>query len=140
MKLKLNDSLTISSVDMGEYLEKALYKLIQSEIEDFKDDREKTFQSFKSELIENLHHTLLEIKSTIDKTFFITNSTFKWLYEKFQQIMQNFEHKICSYLKELDNNNITIFYSMKKILNENGIYSLNFDGFIKIFSTIIQLI
>ena len=35
-------------------------------------------------------------------------------------------------MTQIDNLNINIFYSLKKILNEQGIYSINFDGLLKI--------
>ena len=46
--------------------------------------------------------------------------------------MTDYEKQIFDFIKKIDNLNINIFYTFKKILNDLGIYSINFDGLIKI--------
>ena len=77
---------------------------------------------------------LSNIKQEIDSKYFITNNTFEYLHSEINNYLSNFQSEILSYITQLDNLNINIFYNLKKILNEQGIYSLNFDGLIKIIA------
>ena len=46
--------------------------------------------------------------------------------------MLEYEKQALEFLKEIDNLNINVFYDIKRILNNQGIYSINFDGLIKV--------
>ena len=82
----------------------------------------------KNELINNLN----AIKTEIDQKYFITNATFDYLQNEISKWMGNYEKQIFDFIKDIDNLNIKIFYDFKKDLNDQGIYSINFDGLIKV--------
>ena len=107
---------------------------IETEVENYNKERESIFQDIisipKNTLLENLSN----IKQEIDSKYFITNNTFEYLHSEINNYLSNFQSEILSYITQLDNLNINIFYNLKKILNEQGIYSLNFDGLIKIIA------
>ena len=46
--------------------------------------------------------------------------------------MLEYEKEVLEFLKEIDNLNINVFYDIKRVLNNQGIYSINFDGLIKV--------
>ena len=74
------------------------------------------------------------IKQDIDSRYFITNGVLDHFQTEIINYLSNYQTQILSYMTEIDNLNINIFYSLKKLLNKQGIFSINFDGLIKIIS------
>ena len=123
-----------SNDDIINFFKNNIKSSIETEVENYNKERESIFQDIisipKNTLLENLSN----IKQEIDSKYFITNNTFEYLHSEINNYLSNFQSEILSYITQLDNLNINIFYNLKKILNEQGIYSLNFDGLIKIIA------
>ena len=135
MKITFNDNNPLKNnndIDIADYLRNSISTLIKSEEESYIQERKKMYDNFlnnsKNEIINNLN----AIKQEIDQKYFITNGTFDYLQNEISKWMGNYEKQIFEFIKEIDNLNIKIFYIFKKILNEQGIYSINFDGLIKV--------
>ena len=134
MKITYNENNNLKNIeeDIADYLRNSITSLIKSEKEEYLQERQKLYENFinnsKDEVINNIN----EIKQEIDQKYFITNSTFDYLQTEISKKMADYEKKMFDFLKNLDNLNINIFYDIKKVLNEQGIYSINFDGLIKI--------
>ena len=123
-----------SNDDIINFFKNNIKSSIETEVENYNKERESIFQDIisipKNTLLENLSN----IKQEIDSKYFITNNTFEYLHSEINNYLSNFQSEILSYITQLDNLNINIFYNLKKILNEQSIYSLNFDGLIKIIA------
>ena len=134
MKITYNDNnpLKNNEQDIADYLRNSITSLILSEEEDYIQERKKIYENFinnsKDEVINNIN----AIKAEIDQKYFITNSTFDYLQNEILKYMGDYEKNIFDFIKDIDNLNIKIFYDFKKVLNEQGIYSINFDGLIKV--------
>ena len=118
--------------DIADYLRNSIFSLIASDEEAYLAERQKMYDNFinnsKNEIINNLN----AIKQEIDQKYLITNNTFDYLQSEITKWMANYEKQIFDFMKGLDNLNIKIFYDFKKNLNEQGIFSINFDGLIKV--------
>lgn len=133
MKITYNENNPLkNNEDIGDYLRNSIITLIKSEEEEYLQERQKIYENFiinsKNELTQNLTN----IKQEIDQKYFIRNNTFDYLQNEISKWMAEYETKIFDFIKDIDNLNIKIFYNFKKILNEQGIFSINFDGLIKI--------
>ena len=133
MKITFNENNPLNNnEDIADYLRNSISSLIKSEEENYLVERKKMYEEFlsnsKNELISNLN----DIKTEIDQKYFITNNTFDYLQNEISKWMGNYEKQIFDFIKDIDNLNIKIFYDLKKILNEQGIFSINFDGLIKV--------
>ena len=120
--------------NISEYLKHNTKTLIKHEEENYITERDKLFQKVitipKNTLIENMSN----IKQQIDSKYFITNGTFTYLQEEITKYLAQYQSQILSYMTQIDNLNINIFYTLKKILNDQGIFSINFDGLLKIIA------
>ena len=123
-----------SNDDIINFFKNNIKSSIETEVENYNKERESIFQDIISIPKNTLLENLLNIKQEIDSKYFITNNTFEYLHSEINNYLSNFQSEILSYITQLDNLNINIFYNLKKILNEQGIYSLNFDGLIKIIA------
>ena len=135
LKISLNKTDPLkSNEDIVNFLKNNLQSSIKTEEENYIKERDNLFQDIitipKNTLLQNLSN----IKQEIDSKYFITNKTFEYLHSETIKYLSNFQSQILSYITQLDNLNINIFYTIKKILNEQGIYSINFDGLIKIIA------
>ena len=135
LKISLNKTDPLkSNEDIVNFLKNNLQSSIKTEEENYIKERDNLFQDIitipKNTLLQNLSN----IKQEIDSKYFITNKTFEYLHSETIKYLSNFQSQILSYITQLDNLNINIFYAIKKILNEQGIYSINFDGLIKIIA------
>jgi hypothetical protein len=133
MKITFNENNPLNNnEDIADYLRNSISSLVKSEEENYLVERKKIYEEFlsdsKNELISNLN----DIKAEIDQKYFITNNIFDYLQNEISKWMGNYEKQIIYFLKDIDNLNINIFYDLKKILNEQGIFSINFDGLIKV--------
>ena len=133
MKLIFNENNPLNNNDdIADYLRNSISALIKSEEENYLIERKKMYEEFlnnsKNELVDNLN----AIKTEIDQKYFITNNTFDYLQNEITAWMGNYEKQIFDFIKNIDNLNIRIFYDFKKVLNEQGIFSINFDGLIKV--------
>ena len=134
MKITFSKSepLILNEDDIIDYLKNNIKVLIKNSEEKYLQERDKLFQ----DVITLPKNTLLEkissIKQEIDSKYFITNGTFDYLQTEIMKYLSEYQSQIISYMTQIDNLNINIFYSLKKILNEQGIYSINFDGLLKI--------
>ena len=133
MKLTYNENNPLKdNEDIADYLRNSIFSLIQSEEEEYLQKREKNYRDFINNSKDELIKSINDIKQEIDQKYFITNSTFGYMQEEISKRVGNYEKQIFDYIKEIDNLNINIFYDFKKILNEQGIFSINFDGLIKV--------
>ena len=135
LKISLNKTDPLkSNEDIVNFLKNNLQSSIKTEEENYIKERDSLFQDIitipKNTLLQNLSN----IKQEIDSKYFITNKTFEYLHSETIKYLSNFQSQILSYITQIDNLNINIFYAIKKILNEQGIYSINFDGLIKIIA------
>ena len=133
MKLTYNENNPLKdNEDVGDYLRNSIFSLIQSLQEEYLETREKKYIDFMNDSKNELINNISDIKQEIDQKYFITNSSFDYMQEEISKRVNNYEKEIFDFLKEIDNLNINIFYDFKKILNEQGIFSINFDGLIKV--------
>ena len=135
LKISLNKTDPLkSNEDIVNFLKNNLQSSIKTEEENYIKERDNLFQDIISIPKNTLLQNLSNIKQEIDSKYFITNKTFEYLHSETIKYLSNFQSQILSYITQLDNLNINIFYTIKKILNEQGIYSINFDGLIKIIA------
>ena len=135
LKISLNKTDPLkSNEDIVNFLKNNLQSSIKTEEENYIKERDNLFQDIISIPKNTLLQNLSNIKQEIDSKYFITNKTFEYLHSETIKYLSNFQSQILSYITQLDNLNINIFYAIKKILNEQGIYSINFDGLIKIIA------
>ena len=111
---------------------------ISALIKDLEDDyiqkRDQVFQNVLSIPKDLLLNNMESIKQDIDSRYFITNGVLDHFQTEIINYLSNYQTQILSYMTEIDNLNINIFYSLKKLLNKQGIFSINFDGLIKIIA------
>ena len=135
LKISLNKTDPLkSNEDIVNFLKNNLQSSIKTEEENYIKERDNLFQDIISIPKNTLLQNLSNIKQEIDSKYFITNKTFEYLHSETIKYLSNFQSQILSYITQIDNLNINIFYAIKKILNEQGIYSINFDGLIKIIA------
>ena len=135
LKISLNKTDPLkSNEDIVNFLKNNLQSSIKTEEENYIKERDNLFQDIISIPKNTLLQNLSNIKQEIDSKYFITNKTFEYLHSETIKYLSNFQSQILLYITQLDNLNINIFYAIKKILNEQGIYSINFDGLIKIIA------
>ena len=133
LKISINKTEPLkSNEDIVNFLKNNLQSSIKTEEENYIKERDNLFQDIITIPKNTLLESLSNIKQEIDSKYFITNKTFEYLHSETIKYLSNFQSQILSYITQLDNLNINIFYTIKKILNEQGIYSINFDGLIKI--------
>ena len=135
MKLTYDEKIICSKgKDIGNYLKNGIKKLVECEIEDFKTEKEKQLNSFLTTTKQEILNKISSLKTEINNKYLITDSCFNYLYNEISTLTHNYESEIFSFIKEADNLNINIFYQLKKILNEQGVFSINFDSLIKIIA------
>ena len=135
LKITINKTdLLKSNEDIINFLKNNIKPAIETEEENYNKERDNLFQDIISIPKNTLLENLTNIKQEIDSKYFITNNTFEYLHSEINKYLSNFQSEILSYITQLDNLNINILYNLKKILNEQGLYSLNFDGLIKIIA------
>ena len=123
-----------SNEDIVNFLKNNIKSSLKTEEENYIKERDNLFQEIISLPKNTLFESLTNIKQEIDSKYLISNSTFEYLQTEIMKYLSDYQSQILSYITQLDNLNINIFYSLKKVLNEQGIYSLNFDGLIKIIT------
>jgi hypothetical protein len=123
-----------SNEDIVNFLKNNIKSSLKTEEENYIKERDNLFQEIISLPKNTLFESLTNIKQEIDSKYLISNSTFEYLQTEIMKYLSDYQSQIFSYITQLDNLNINIFYSLKKVLNEQGIYSLNFDGLIKIIT------
>lgn len=126
-----NDNLILNDIIPENFKNNILSQLKTAE-EDYLQTRNKLFTDLILVPKDTLLNNLRNIKQEIDSKYFISNNTLNYFQTEIVKYLSNYQSEILSYMKEIDNLNINIFYNLKKILNEQGIYSINFDGLIKI--------
>ena len=135
LKISINKTEPLkSNEDIVNFLKNNLQSSIKTEEENYIKERDNLFKDIITIPKNTLLESLTNIKQEIDSKYFITNKTFEYLHSETIKYLSNFQSQILSYITQLDNLNINIFYAIKKILNEQGIYSINFDGLIKIIA------
>ena len=128
-----NEDLILNE-NIPDNLKNNIKTLLNTEQENYLQKRNQLFQDVLSIPKEALLNNIKNIKQEIDSKYFITNSTLNYFQTEITKYLSDYQSQIISYMREIDDLNINIFYSLKKILNEKGIYSLNFDGLIKIIA------
>ena len=135
LKISLNKTDPLkSNEDIVNFLKNYIKSSLKTEEENYIKERDNLFQEIISLPKNTLFESLTNIKQEIDSKYLISNSTFEYLQTEIMKYLSDYQSQIFSYITQLDNLNINIFYSLKKVLNEQGIYSLNFDGLIKIIT------
>ena len=128
------DAQIIKNEEMAENFKNNIISLIKTEEEEYFKERKQLFDEVESLPKDNLLQNISRIKQEIDSKYFITNNTFNHLQTEISKYLSQYQSEVLSYMTQLDNLNINFFYRLKKILNEQGIYSRNFDGLIKIIT------
>ena len=128
------DAQIIKNEEMAENFKNNIVSLIKTEEEEYFKERKQLFDEVESLPKDNLLQNISRIKQEIDSKYFITNNTFNNLQTEISKYLSQYQSEVLSYMTQLDNLNINFFYRLKKILNEQGIYSRNFDGLIKIIT------
>ena len=128
------DAQIIKNEEMAENFKKNIVSLIKTEEEEYFKERKQLFDEVESLPKDNLLQNISRIKQEIDSKYFITNNTFNHLQTEISKYLSQYQSEVLSYMTQLDNLNINFFYRLKKKLNEQGIYSRNFDGLIKIIT------
>ena len=128
------DAQIIKNEEMAENFKNNIVSLIKTEEEEYFKERKQLFDEVESLPKDNLLQNISRIKQEIDSKYFITNNTFNHLQTEISKYLSQYQSEVLSYMTQLDNLNINFFYRLKKILNEQGIYSRNFDGLIKIIT------
>ena len=128
------DAQIIKNEEMAENFKNNIASLIKTEEEEYFKERKQLFDEVESLPKDNLLQNISRIKQEIDSKYFITNNTFNHLQTEISKYLSQYQSEVLSYMTQLDNLNINFFYRLKKILNEQGIYSRNFDGLIKIIT------
>ena len=133
MKLTIDNKIISSKdKDITNYIKNSINKLIECEIEDYKTEKQKNLTTFLTNSKQEILNKITSLKTEINNKYIITDSYFNYLYTEISTLTKNYESQILNFIKETNNNNIHIFYQLKKILNEQGISSINFDELIKI--------
>ena len=133
MKLTFDEKIICSkNKDIINYLKKGINKLVECEIEDYKTEKQKQLNTFLSTTKQEILTKINSLKTEINNKYLITDSCFNYLYTEISNLTTNYESQIYTFIKEINNLNISIFLQLKKIINEQGIFSLNFDTLIKI--------
>ena len=133
MKLTIDNKIISSKdKDITNYIKNSINKLIECEIEDYKTEKQKNLTTFLTNSKQEILNKITSLKTEINNKYIITDSYFNYLYTEISTLTKNYESQILNFIKETNNNNINIFYQLKKILNEQGIFSINFDELIKI--------
>ena len=128
------DAQIIKNEEIAENFKNNIASLIKTEEEEYFKERKQLFEEVESLPKDNLLQNISRIKQEIDSKYFITNNTFNHLQTEISKYLSQYQSEVLSYMTQLDNLNINFFYRLKKILNEQGIYSRNFDGLIKIIT------
>ena len=128
------DAQIIKNEEMAENFKNNIVSLIKTEEEEYFKERKQLFDEVESLPKDNLLQNISRIKQEIDSKYIITNNTFNHLQTEISKYLSQYQSEVLSYMTQLDNLNINFFYRLKKILNEQGIYSRNFDGLIKIIT------
>ena len=128
------DAQIIKNEEIAENFKNNIASLIKTEEEEYFKERKQLFDEVESLPKDNLLQNISRIKQEIDSKYFITNNTFNHLQTEISKYLSQYQSEVLSYMTQLDNLNINFFYRLKKILNEQGIYSRNFDGLIKIIT------
>ena len=128
------DAQIIKNEEMAENFKNNIVSLIKTEEQEYFKERKQLFDEVESLPKDNLLQNISRIKQEIDSKYFITNNTFNHLQTEISKYLSQYQSEVLSYMTQLDNLNINFFYRLKKILNEQGIYSRNFDGLIKIIT------
>ena len=108
--------------------------LIKNAEDDYIQKRDQLFQNVQTIPKDILANNMANIKQDIDSRYFITNGVLDNFQTEIINYLSNYQSQILSYMTEIDNLNINIFYTLKKLLNKQGIFSMNFDGLIKIIA------
>ena len=132
MKITYNVTHLDNSNDIGEFLKNNIIPLIEKEEESYISERQKKYEDYTKNSREELTNNMANLKQEIDQKYFITNGSFDYLNDEILKWMLEYEKQALEFLKEIDNLNINVFYDIKRILNNQGIYSINFDGLIKV--------
>ena len=132
MKITYNVTHLDNSNDIGEFLKNNIIPLIEKEEESYVSGRQKKYEDYTKNSREELTNNMANLKQEIDQKYFITNGSFDYLNDEILKWMLEYEKQALEFLKEIDNLNINVFYDIKRILNNQGIYSINFDGLIKV--------
>ena len=132
MKITYNVTHLDNSNDIGEFLKNNIIPLIEKEEESYVSERQKKYEDYTKNSREELTNNMANLKQEIDQKYFITNGSFDYLNDEILKWMLEYEKQALEFLKEIDNLNINVFYDIKRILNNQGIYSINFDGLIKV--------
>jgi hypothetical protein len=132
MKITYNVTHIDNNNDIGEFLKNNIIPLIEKEEESYVSGRQKKYEDFTKNSKEELTNNLANLKQEIDQKYFITNGSFDYLNDEILKWMKEYEKQALEFLKEIDNLNINVFYDIKRVLNNQGIYSINFDGLIKV--------
>ena len=132
MKITYNVTHIDNNNDIGEFLKNNIMPLIEKEEESYISGRQKRYEDFTKNSKEELTNNLANLKQEIDQKYFITNGSFDYLNDEILKWMKEYEKQALEFLKEIDNLNINVFYDIKRVLNNQGIYSINFDGLIKV--------
>ena len=132
MKITYNVTNIDNNNDIGDFLKNNIMPLIEKEEETYVSERQKKYEDFTKNSKEELTNNLTNLKQEIDQKYFITNGSFDYLNNEILKWILEYEKQALDFLKEIDNLNINVFYDIKRILNNQGIYSINFDGLIKV--------
>ena len=132
MKITYNVTHLDNNNDIGEFLKNNIIPLIEKEEESYISERQKKYEDYTKNSREELTNNMANLKQEIDQKYFITNGSFDYLNDEILKWMLEYEKQALEFLKEIDNLNINVFYDIKRILNNQGIYSINFDGLIKV--------
>lgn len=132
MKITYNVTHIDNNNDIGEFLKNNIIPLIEKEEESYVSGRQKKYEDYTKNSREELTNNMTNLKQEIDQKYFITNGSFDYLNDEILKWMLEYEKQALEFLKEIDNLNINVFYDIKRILNNQGIYSINFDGLIKV--------
>ena len=124
----------ISNENMIDILKESIKNKIKQAEDGYKLKRNQLFQNVLNLPKESLLNNITNLKQEIDSKYFITNNYLDYFQTKMINYLSNYQSEILSFMKEIDNLNINIFYTLKKILNEKGIFCLNFDGLIEIIA------
>ena len=130
MKITYNVTHIDNNNDIGEFLKNNIIPLIEKEEESYVSGRQKKYEDYTKNSREELTNNMTNLKQEIDQKYFITNGSFDYLNDEILKWMLEYEKQALEFLKEIDNLNINVFYDIKRILNNQGIYSINFDGLI----------
>ena len=124
----------ISNENIVDNLKNNINTLIKDTEDNYIKKRDQLFQNVLSIPKETLLNNITNLKQDIDSRYFITNNILDYFQKEIINYLSNYQSQILTYMTEIDNLNIEIFYTLKKLLNKKGIYCINFDGLIKIIA------